>query len=129
MTPQRRVSTLSESKKVVEVLQEYLAAMENACAVLAQGLKRLDPAPQKTGLSEESFNSLKWEPAKGERLGEFECAFKTSNQPDPWQRAFNVLKSSSATLKDHYSQEGFAYYYWLYLEKYSDRIFRKRKVK
>jgi len=117
---------LSE-EKLVEVLSEFVAAMQNATEVLRQGLARLEKAPAQSGLSEESFNILKWESQKGERLGDFEVAYKAHNIPDNWQHAYNILKANNATIKNHFGPEGYAHYYWLYLEKYDDRIFRKKR--
>jgi len=108
--------------KLAESLLMFCDALENAVEILKQELKRLGALP-----GEESFNILKWEQAKSDRLGEFEISHKTSNHGDPWQRAFNILKANNATIKNHYAPEGFAHYYWLYLDKYDDRIFRKKR--
>jgi hypothetical protein len=84
-------------------------------------------ATDQCGLSEQIFNILKWEASKGSRLGEFEAASKASNLPDKWNHAFNILKANNATIKIHFGPEGYAHYYWLYLDKYDDRIFRKKR--
>jgi len=114
-------------KRVVEALDLFCQAMENAVQVLKQALAKLEKAPAQTGLSEEVFNILKWEANRGSKLGEFECAFKASNMPDKWNHVFNILRANNATIKNHFAPDGFAYRYWLYLEKYPDRIFRKRR--
>jgi hypothetical protein len=78
-------------------------------------------------VSEESFNILKWDESEGPKLGNLDIAYRDHNQPDPWLHAYNILKVSKTTLKDHYEPEGFTYYYWIYPDKYTDRIFRKRR--
>lgn len=80
-----------------------------------------------TCLSEECFNILKWEPSKGEKLGEFEVATKISNLLEKWSHAFNILKANNATINNHFSREDFLHNYWLYLEKYDGKIFRKKR--
>lgn len=77
-------------------------------------------------VSEESFNVLKWDESEGPKLGNFDVAYRDHNPPDLWQRAYNILKANNATLKDHHEHEGFTYYYWIYPDKYTDRIFRKQ---
>jgi len=112
--------------QVVEALKLYVDAMTNAVEVLRQALARLEKhAPG--GLNEVAFSLLKWEANRGSKLGEFECAFKASNMPDKWNHVFNILRANNATIKNHFAPEGFAYHYWLYLDKYQDRIFRKRR--
>jgi hypothetical protein len=112
--------------QVLEALKLYVDAMTNAIEVLRQALAKLEKQTQ-SGLSEVAFDLLKWEASKGSKLGEFECAFKASNMPDKWNHAFNILRANNATIKNHFAPEGFAYRYWLYPEKYQDRIFRKRR--
>jgi hypothetical protein len=117
---------LSE-ERLAEALGLYCQAMDNAVQVLKQALAKIEKAPVPSGVSEQVFDILKWEASKGSRLGEFEAAFKASNLPDKWSHAFNILKANNATIKNHFSPEGFAHYYWLYLDKYDDRIFRKKR--
>lgn len=112
---------------ISEALDLFCEAMENAVQVLKQALAKIPKEQAQAGLSEEAFNLLKWESQKGERLGNFEVAFRASNLPDKWNHAFNILRANNATIKNHFAHEGFAYHYWLYLDKYQDRIFRKRK--
>jgi hypothetical protein len=110
--------------KIVEALDLFCGAMENAVAVLKGELKKvIRPPPSE----EASFNILRWESGESERLGKFETAYKASNLPDKFQHAFNILRANNATIKKHYGPEEFQHYYWLYLEKYDDRIFRKQR--
>jgi len=122
--------TEEREDKTIEALELFAQAMENAVQVLKHELSHIRKAPgsvQSSGLTEESFNILKWEPGKGSKLGEFQVAYKSSNLPDKYGHAFNILRANNATLNNHFGPEGFNYYYWLYLEKYNDRIFRKKR--
>jgi hypothetical protein len=120
-----------KEERILEALQLFSTALENAVQILKQELANLDkkqvPAPAPSGLTEECFSLLKWDPGKGEKLGEFETAFRNSNNIGAWTHAFKVLKANAATIQNHLSPEGFSHYYWLYLEKYEDRIFRKKR--
>jgi len=126
------------SKKDIErVLQAFVKvgdALENLGA-LGKDIKQLvgeivgvsESKPQQASIGENVFTILKWEASKGSRLGDFDVAFKASNMPDPWQHAYNILKANNATIKNHYDDEGYQHYYWIYPEKYTDRIFRKKR--
>jgi len=114
-------------EEISEALELFCEAMENAVQVLKQALAKIPKEQAHAGLREEAFNLLKWEASKGEKLGEFECAFKASNMPDKWNHAFNILRANNATIKNHFAPDDFIHRYWLYLDKYQDRIFRKKK--
>ena len=74
-------------------------------------------------VSESTFSILRFEPLQGAKLGEFEVAYKTSNPLDKWSSAYNILKTSNATIKDRYHGEGYQYSYWLYVE---DKVYRQK---
>ena len=113
--------------KVVEALELFSQAMENAVQVLKQSLAKIEkPQTQSSTIPEQTFNVLKWEASKGERLGEFEVAYQNHNIVDQWQHAFNILKANHSTIENSFHGEGYQYHYWLYLDKYNDRIFRKK---
>jgi len=102
---------------------EFGKARKDALKSIENWLEELSkPTPY-----EQIFNVLKWETAESPKLGTFETAYKASNLPDNFSHAFNTLKANNATIKNHYAPEGFAHYYWLYLDKYDDRIFRKKR--
>lgn len=73
---------------------------------------------------EETFTILKFEPAKGERLGEFEVAHKNNNLPDKWSHAFNILRQNNAVINSRYCGPDYQFSYWLYGD---DRIYRQKK--
>jgi hypothetical protein len=116
-----------QDEGVSEALELFCEAMENAVQVLKQALAKIPKEQAQAGLNEEAFNLLRWEVNRGSKLGEFECAFKASNIPDKWNHALNILRANNSTIKNHFAPEGFAYRYWLYLDKYQDRIFRKKR--
>lgn len=102
---------------------EFEDARQNGLEAIRKWLDEKPDVP----VSEVLFNGLRWEANNGPKLGDFETAYKTHNQLDPWQQAWNTLKVNNATLKDHYDPEDFVYFYWIYPDKYTDRIFRKRR--
>jgi len=80
----------------------------------------------KISIPEETFRVLDWEPSKGTKLGDFETAFKSMNKVDPWQKCFGFLKDNGATIGSSFHQDAYVYRYWIYSERYQDRIFRKK---
>jgi hypothetical protein len=80
----------------------------------------------KAVLPEETFNILKWENEKGSRLGDYQVAYKQQNIPDKWQHAYNILKANNSLIANPLKEEGYVYRYWIFPEKYPDRIFRKK---
>ena len=72
---------------------------------------------------EQTFQILKFEDAKGEKLGEFQIAYKSSNLPDKWSSAYNILRQNNATIKERYHGPDYEFGYWLYGE---DKIFRQK---
>ncbi len=84
------------------------------------------PAPTTNGITEQTFNLLKWVPETGRKLTDYEVAYRDQNLPQSWDHCFAILKANSSTLKNHYQPEGFTFYYWLFTDKYTDRIFRKK---
>jgi len=124
-----------DEEKIERVLQAFLKvgdALESLGA-LGKDIKQLVgeivgvSQSKQASIGENVFQVLKWETGRGQRLGDFEVAYKAQNMPDRWQHAHNILKANNATIKDHFSPEGFTHYYWLYPDKYDDRIFRKKR--
>ena len=116
------------SERLFDALRLYVDAQTNAIEVLKQALTKPEKTqPPPKVLTEDAFSILKWEAGKGSKLGDFEAAYKTQNMSAPWQHAYNTLKANNATIKNHFSPEGFTHYYWIYPEKYTDRVFRKKR--
>lgn len=74
-------------------------------------------------VNEITFSCLKFEEQKGLRLGDYDVAYKQNNLADKWSSAYNILRSSSATIKTRYMDEGYQFSYWLYGE---DKIYRQK---
>lgn len=82
------------------------------------------PKETQTFVDETNFKILKFEDAKGERLGEFQIAHKSSNLPDKWSGAHNILGQANATIKERYHGPNYEFAYWLYGE---DKIYRQKR--
>ena len=82
------------------------------------GLQNEHPA-----VNEVTFSTLKWDAQKGAQLGDFDVTHKASNIQDKWQHAFNILRSSNATIKERYHGAGYSYSYWVYGQ---DKIYRQK---
>jgi len=78
------------------------------------------------GLPEETFHILKWQNGKGARLGNYEVAYKSKNMPDKWLHCWNILKANNSLIANPFQEKSYQYCYWIYPDKYTDRIFRKK---
>jgi len=113
---------------VTESIIDFCNALESAAVNLRRQIKLLTKTEPKARISEKNFNILKWQDEKGSRLGDFQAAYKTHNLPDNWHHAYGVLKANIFLISEPFHKEGYEYRYWIYPEKYEDRIFRKRLV-
>lgn len=111
---------------------ELLAKIRDACQMIADAANEFlnSMAPPEPGLekghaavNELTFTTLKWDAQKGAQLGDFDVAYKASNIEDKWQHAFNILRSSNATIKERYHGPGYSYSYWVYGQ---DKIYRQK---
>jgi len=116
------MSEAEKYEKLVDVVLGLADALEAAAVDTKHRVSEILGVKETAAVKEETFTILKFEPQKGERLGEYEVAFKANNVPDKWQPAHNILKQSNATIKDPYHGEDYAFRYWLYGE---DKIYRK----
>lgn len=115
-----KVSELTES------LVDFCNALESLAVNLRRQIKPLTTAQARAGLPELTFNVLKWQDEKGVRLGDFQVAYKNMNLSDKWLHCYNILKANSSVINNPFKEEGYVYRYWIYPEKYNDRIFRKK---
>jgi len=116
----------SEDLKVfVEDFVDFLDSLEASIVKLRRQIERLF-GEVKAKVPEETFSILKWDDEKGERLGDFQAAYKNKNVLENWQHAYNILKQANAVIGNPFHLEGYQYRYWIYPEKYGDRIFRKK---
>ena len=120
-------------------LEERVAALERDVADLHESWEQLGrdfelieanikrgPKPikqERVAVLEESFSTLRFEAMKGDKLGDYEIAFKSGNIEGKWQSAYNVLAASNATIKERYHGAGYAFSYWLFGE---GKIYRQR---
>jgi hypothetical protein len=77
-----------------------------------------------TAVQETTFTELNFEQENGPKIGTFEAVYKANNLEDKWTQAYNVLKSSNATIKDRYHSEDYQYSYWLYE---GNKIYRQKR--
>jgi hypothetical protein len=112
-------------EKIIEAVLNLANALEAAAVDTKHRISELvGVSPQEApAVKEEVFNILKFEQQKGEKLGDYEVAHKSSNLSDKWQHAFNILRQNNATIKNRYHGKDYAYSYWLYGE---DRIYRQK---
>ena len=111
---------------------DFLVKLRDAGQMIADAanefLKSMAPSElglenEPTAVQELTFATLKWDAQTGSKLGDFEVAYKTSNIEDKWQHAFNILRSSNATIKERYNGTGYSYSYWVYGQ---DKIYRQK---
>ena len=111
---------------------DFLVKLRDAGQIIADAanelLKSMIPSElelenEPQAVNELTFITLKWDPQKSSKLGDFEVAYKTSNFQDKWQQAFNILRNSNATIKERYHDDTYQYNYWLYGE---DKIYRQK---
>jgi hypothetical protein len=104
------------------ILRDFVGIRLDASRVKAEE-KQTD---SKVVLPELTFTALKFDMEEGARLGKYEVAYKNKNLADPWQHAYNILRNNSAVINDRFHEQGYSYAYWIYPEKYEDRIFRMK---
>ncbi|MEM3565828.1 MAG: hypothetical protein QXK18_03030 [Candidatus Bathyarchaeia archaeon] len=103
---------------------DFLNSLEEAVKQLKEQIIKL--VGVKPSIPEETFTILKWEAEKGAVLGDYETAYKNQNVLENWQHAYNILKQNNSVISNPFHLEGYRYRYWIYPEKYEDRIFRKK---
>lgn len=109
-------------------LLDYLNCQEEAVRRLKEQIGRL-VGVAKPSIPEKTFDVLKWQAEKGAVLGDYETSYKNQNVLENWQHAFNILKANNSVISNPFHLEGYQYRYWIYPEKYDDRIFRKKLSK
>ena len=111
---------------------EFLVKLRDASLMIADAaneyLETMAPPKAKTketaaAVLELNFTTMRFEAQKSAKLGDYEIAHKASNLQDKWQSAYNILRSSNATIKERYQGEGYQFSYWLYGE---DKIYRQK---
>ena len=113
-------------KIFLEDLVDFVDGVEACCVKLRRQIEKLLGSEVKPKILEETFTVLKWQSEKGSRLGDYEVAYKSQNVLDNWVHAFNILKANNSVIGNPFYEEGYQYRYWIFPEKYGDRIFRKK---
>jgi len=117
---------MSDSEKLAETLMDFCNSVEASVVNLRRQISELTKTEAKATISEERFNVLKWEDEKGSRLGDYQVSYQKNNLPEAWSHAFNVLRANNVLIANPFQEEGYEFRYWIYPQKYSDRIFRKK---
>lgn len=106
----------------MDAVIDFTNAVESACVSLRKRIEKL-PRPK---IPENTFLILSWQDERGSRLGDYQVAYKNMNLLEKWLHAFNILKANSSLIANSFHEEGYSFHYWVYPEKYDDRIFRKK---
>jgi hypothetical protein len=118
---------MSEDLRILaEDIVGFLNSIEASCVKLRKRIEKLLGSEAKARIPEDSFNVLKWQDERGVRLGDYQVAFTKHNVPESWSYAFSVLKANNSFIANPFHEQGYEFWYWIYPQKYSDRIFRKR---
>lgn len=115
-----------EIDDVADILADFCNGLEALAVNLRRQIQTL-MKHQKEGLIEEAFKILSWQQERGDRLKEYEVAYKNSNLPDKWQHVYNILKANNSVIFNPLKDDRWGHKYWIYPEKYQDRIYRMEK--
>jgi hypothetical protein len=108
---------------------DFLIKLRDAAQLIADAaneyLEKLARAETKqaTAVNEKTFTNLNFEKQQGAKIGEYEVAYRPNNLADKWIQAYHILRQSSATINNRYTETDYAYNYWLYGE---DKIYRQK---
>lgn len=117
---------MSEEKleKIIEAILNNANAQEAAAVDLKCRIAEIVGVKEAVAVKEETFTTLNYEKQQGNRLGEFEVAYKASNLPDKFSPAYGILRANNATIKERYHGQNYTYSYWLYGES---KIYRQKR--
>lgn len=101
------------SEKLSEAVIDFANDLEAACVKLRRYIGEQHGV---LAVNEGTFTVLKFEKQHGNKIGDFEVAYKASNIPEKFERAHNVLEKNNATISNRYFGDGYAFSYWLYGE-------------
>jgi hypothetical protein len=102
---------------------EFLVKIRDAHLTFAKAtndyIESLAPPEAKENIvtievKETTFSKLNFEREEGPKIGVFEAAYKADNPQDKWTKAYNILHTSKATIKDRYHNKDYQYSYWLF---------------
>jgi hypothetical protein len=107
----------------IDDLSERVKTLEDLVQRITQAFIVAPQPKQAAAVTEVTFTTLKFDPAKGEKLGDYEIAYQSSNIPDKFTQAYNILKQNNAIIQNRYHGQGYEYSYWIYGE---GKIYRQR---
>jgi len=119
---------MSEKKlsDLMDSLLDFCNGLEASVVSLRRQIKAVVKPEVKATIPEARFGVLKWQDEKGSRIGDYQVAYQSHNLPENWNHAYNILKANSSLIASPLKEEGYEFRYWIYPQKYSDRIFRKK---
>jgi hypothetical protein len=101
-------------ERILKILANFANNVEIAAINMKQEIAEAIGVKETTAVKEETFSILKYEKQQGNRLGEFEVAYKAHNIPDRWSHAYGILRQNNATITNRYHGPDYAFSYWLY---------------
>ena len=115
---------MATEEKFHEAVADFCTAVESACVNLKRYVSGIYGVTTKEIIAakEETFNSLRYEKQHGDKLGDFEVAYKRHNIPEKFSPAFGILNVNNSTIQKRYSGSGYEYSYWIY----GDNVYRKK---
>jgi len=105
---------------------DLLPVLKDFIGIRADSSKPKENLETKPTIPEDTFTGLKYEDGKGVKIGDFQTAYLNMNIPNNFNHAFNILKSNNAVIGSPFHLEGYGFRYWIFPDKYMDRIFRKK---
>jgi len=111
------------SEAIIEILIDHANAEEANAVNMKHQLAKLVGVKEAVAVKEETFTVLKFEKQRGNKIGEFEVAYKANNIPEKFQRAYNILEKNNATISNRYRGDGYIFTHWLYGK---DKIYRQK---
>lgn len=101
-------------EKILKILANFANNVEIAATNMKHEIAEAIGVKEIKTVKEETFSILKYEKQQGNRLGEFEVAYKAHNLPDKWNHAYGILRKNNATINNRYHGPNYVYTYWLY---------------
>jgi hypothetical protein len=115
----------NQTREIADCILQIAKDAELLSVNIIRTLKGMQPqtTKQAAAVTEVTFTTLKFDPAKGEKLGDYEIAYQSGNITDKFTQAYNILHASNATIKDRYHGNGYQFSYWIYGE---GKIYRQK---